>query len=65
MEAVFGGEALMSDDARFDAISGKLDIILTRTEEAEQRDHDILARLAHVEEVLNNSNSDSSQGETR
>jgi len=36
---------------RFDAISGKLDRVLTRQAEAEERDHDILARLAHLEAV--------------
>jgi hypothetical protein len=40
---------------RFDAISGKLDRVLTRQAESEERDHDMLARLAALERKENAS----------
>ena len=42
----------MSDD-QLNAISGKLDRVLTRQAESEERDHDILAKLTHLEELIN------------
>ena len=49
-------DELLND--RLTAISGKLDRVLTRQQEQEVRDHDILARLARIEASLNIGSTD-------